>query len=132
MSVDYGIAGKKAVITGGSRGIGRACAMALASQGVDVCITARRQNLLDETALEHVAHRLLERDAVADKAVRIVLSERDCRDGRTRRCDGGDTAAEQPNLQQTPPPHDPMMRRRRRLVNGPDGPSSYAALFGRV
>ncbi len=50
MSVDYGLAGKKAVITGGSRGIGRACAMALASQGVDVCITARRQNLLDETA----------------------------------------------------------------------------------
>jgi NAD(P)-dependent dehydrogenase (short-subunit alcohol dehydrogenase family) len=50
LSVDYGIAGKKAVITGGSRGIGRACAMALASQGVDVCITARRQAQLDETA----------------------------------------------------------------------------------
>lgn len=50
MSVDYGIAGKKAVVTGGSRGIGRACAMALASQGVEVCITARRQELLDETA----------------------------------------------------------------------------------
>ena len=50
--LDLGISGKTAIITGGSRGIGRACAMALAGQGVDVCLTARRQNLLDETAEE--------------------------------------------------------------------------------
>ena len=50
--LDLGIAGKTAIITGGSRGIGRACAMALAGQGVNVCLTARRQNLLDETAEE--------------------------------------------------------------------------------
>ena len=48
--IDYGIAGKTAIITGGSRGIGRACAMALAGQGVNVCITARRENLLEEAA----------------------------------------------------------------------------------
>ncbi|MEX2446267.1 MAG: SDR family oxidoreductase [Dehalococcoidia bacterium] len=50
--IDYGIAGRVAIVTGGSRGIGRACAMALAEQGVDICLTARRQNLLDETAKE--------------------------------------------------------------------------------
>ncbi len=50
--IDYGIAGKTAIVTGGSRGIGRACAMALASQGVNVAITARRENLLEEAAAD--------------------------------------------------------------------------------
>ena len=49
---DLGIAGKTAIITGGSRGIGRACAMALAAEGVNVVLTARRANLLEETAAE--------------------------------------------------------------------------------
>ncbi len=48
--IDYGIDGKAAIVTGGSRGIGRACAMALAGQGVRVCITARREDLLEEAA----------------------------------------------------------------------------------
>src|SRR5262245_27839062 len=49
-AVDYGIDGKVAIITGGSRGIGRAIAMALADVGVNVVLTARRANLLEETA----------------------------------------------------------------------------------
>ena len=47
---DYGISGKVAIITGGSRGIGRGCALALAQEGVNVCLTARRADLLEETA----------------------------------------------------------------------------------
>ena len=50
--IDYGIAGKVAIVTGGSRGVGRGVALALASQGVKVAITARRANLLEETAAE--------------------------------------------------------------------------------
>ena len=36
--------GKKAIITGGSRGIGKAIAMALSSEGVICTLIARKQN----------------------------------------------------------------------------------------
>ena len=42
--------GKRYVVTGGSRGIGRAIAATLLAQGAQVCITARRASTLRETA----------------------------------------------------------------------------------
>ena len=44
--------GKNAVITGASRGIGKAVAMRLAENGVNVLIAARTQSTLDETVAE--------------------------------------------------------------------------------
>ena len=41
IAVDLGIRGKKALLSGASRGLGRACALALAAEGVDVTIVAR-------------------------------------------------------------------------------------------
>jgi NAD(P)-dependent dehydrogenase (short-subunit alcohol dehydrogenase family) len=48
--MDFGISGKVALVCGGGRGIGRACAVGLASEGADVAILARTQAEVDETA----------------------------------------------------------------------------------
>lgn len=44
--------GKKAIITGGSRGLGKATAIAFAKQGIDVAITGRNEANLKETVTE--------------------------------------------------------------------------------
>lgn len=41
---------RKALVTGASRGIGRAIAIAYAAEGADVAITARRLESLQDTA----------------------------------------------------------------------------------
>ncbi len=43
---------KKAIITGGSRGLGKATAIAFAKEGIDVAITGRNETVLKETVAE--------------------------------------------------------------------------------
>jgi 3-oxoacyl-[acyl-carrier protein] reductase len=50
--MDLGIAGRKALLCGASRGLGKACALALAREGVAVTIAARTAETLEHTAQE--------------------------------------------------------------------------------
>jgi len=50
--MDLGIAGRRALVCAASKGLGRACAMALAREGVAVTITARTAETLEQTAAE--------------------------------------------------------------------------------
>lgn len=58
--MDLQLAGRTALVTGASRGIGRAIALGLAREGVKVAIAARRVNLLEELAREIVSARAAE------------------------------------------------------------------------
>lgn len=53
--MDLGIAGKAAVVTGASSGIGRGIALALGAEGVRLALVARRRKLLEEVAGEIAA-----------------------------------------------------------------------------
>jgi 3-oxoacyl-[acyl-carrier protein] reductase len=59
--VDLGLSGKTAIVTGGSRGIGRAIAHAFADEGANVAICARGEEQLRQTA-----------DELRTKGVRVV------------------------------------------------------------
>ena len=59
--MDLGIRGRKALVWGGSRGMGRAAAAQLAREGADVTIAARNREVLEKTAVE-----LSVRSVVAD------------------------------------------------------------------
>jgi 3-oxoacyl-[acyl-carrier protein] reductase len=50
--MDLGLRGRKAIVCAASKGLGRACARALAREGVDLVITARSREALEATAEE--------------------------------------------------------------------------------
>ncbi|MBS0643209.1 MAG: SDR family oxidoreductase [Proteobacteria bacterium] len=50
--MDLGLKGKKAIVCAASKGLGRACAISLAREGVDLVITARTAADLEKTAEE--------------------------------------------------------------------------------
>ena len=54
--MDLGLSGKKAIITGGSRGIGRAITEQLLAEGAEVAISARGQEGLDAAVAELASH----------------------------------------------------------------------------
>lgn len=63
--MNLGISGKKAIVCGASKGLGRACAVSLAREGVILTIVARTKDQLDETAGEIRSETGVEVTAVA-------------------------------------------------------------------
>jgi 3-oxoacyl-[acyl-carrier protein] reductase len=72
--VDLGIRGRKALLCGASRGLGRACALALAQEGVDVTIVARGSEALEKAAAEIAA--------ASPVSVKTVASDITTKEGR--------------------------------------------------
>ena len=64
--MDLGIAGRNALVTGGSRGLGRQCAVSLASEGVNVAICGRTEATIAGTVSELEALGVKAAGAVAD------------------------------------------------------------------
>src|SRR5579871_4316646 len=50
--MDLGIAGRKAIVCASSKGLGRACARALAEAGCEIVLNGRNAELLAKTARE--------------------------------------------------------------------------------
>jgi len=72
--VDLKLKGKKAIVTGGTRGIGRAIAELLADEGADVAVCARNAAQIDETV-----------SALAKKGVKAWGSPVDVADTKAQR-----------------------------------------------
>jgi len=78
--MDLNLAGKHVLITGGSKGIGRATAEVLADEGCHLTLVAREQGPLDEAAAairarRQVNVRTISADLSNDAAVRKVAAE---------------------------------------------------------
>ena len=66
-AMDLGLRGKRALVTGGSSGLGLGCAAALAAEGVSVVLVARSQERLDRAAASlQPAHSASVHTVVAD------------------------------------------------------------------
>ncbi len=78
--MDLQLGGKTVLITGGSKGIGKACAEVFADEGANVILVSRTQADLDAVAAEirarrQVNVRTIAADLSSDAAVRKVAAE---------------------------------------------------------
>lgn len=76
--MSFALTGKRALVTGASRGIGRAIALAYAHAGADVALLARNEALLTEVAaqIQHMGRRAVvcPADAMDEAALRAAVA----------------------------------------------------------
>src|SRR6266545_721205 len=72
--MDLGIAGRCALVTGASMGIGRAAAVALSKEGVKVAVVARRRDLLEQLESEIGKLVIIEQDFLAEDAPQRIAA----------------------------------------------------------
>jgi len=99
--MDLGLKGKKAIISGASKGLGKAAAMSLAQEGVDVTILSRTKQSI-EAAADEIAK------ATGRKATAVAGDFNNAED-RARllaACPEPDIVVNNPGVRQTPTPYD--------------------------
>ena len=99
--MDLGLKGRKAVISGASKGLGKACAMSLAREGVDVTIMARTAADIEAAAEEIAA-------ATGSKATPVVgdFNKVDDQERLIAACPAPDIVVNNPGVRQVPTPYD--------------------------
>ncbi len=88
--MDLGLAGKTALVTGGSRGIGRSIALGLCAEGVRVAIAGRSEETIAEVTRELVeaaSHWPPERRASSEPSAHGIVADVATRDGAERAVD---------------------------------------------
>ncbi len=98
--MDLGIQGRKAIVSAASKGLGRACAMSLAGEGVDVTIMARTAADLEATAAEISA-------ATGSRVTPVAgdFNRAEDRDRVLAACPEPDIVVNNPGVRQVPTPY---------------------------
>jgi len=94
--MDLGLKGKKAIVCASSRGLGKACAISLAREEVDVVINGLHQDRLDETRAEI--------ESMGKGQVMAVLADINTEEGRATLIAAGADADILVNNNEGPPP----------------------------
>ncbi|MBU8538531.1 SDR family oxidoreductase [Falsiroseomonas tokyonensis] len=95
--MDLGIKGRHALVCGGSRGLGEACARSLAKEGANLTIVARGAE-----ALEEAAARLRAETGVAVQIVAADVNTEEGRDAILAACPAPDILVCNPGVRQVP------------------------------
>lgn len=95
--MDLGLRGRKAIVSGASRGLGKAAAFSLAREGVDVTIVARTADTLECTAEE-----LRKATGVKVTAVAADANTEEGREAALEACPSPDILVNNPGVRQVP------------------------------